>query len=149
MFKSSGISYSPGRLCHLFTAKSLLAVTVMTAGVAKPGWVLAATWVTGELEGNFRTMMTSCWAWSVNIKGLCRRRYCWVDRQNPRKQREDTEREDTGEEEEDHVKTGCKSKCDVQSLVQLCLWLTCFACDTWHYNFFFQHWALNLGPPTC
>lgn len=44
-----------------------------------------------------------------------------MDRQNPSKQREDTEREDTGEEEEDHVKTGCKSKCDVQSLVQLCL----------------------------
>lgn len=60
----------------MFTAKSLFAVTVMTAGVAKPGWVLAATWVTGELEGNFRTMMTSCWAWSVNINGLCRKRYC-------------------------------------------------------------------------
>ena len=60
----------------MFTAKSLLAVTVMTAGVAKPGWVVAAPWVTGEVEGNFRTMMTSCWAWSVNIKGLCRRRYC-------------------------------------------------------------------------
>lgn len=50
----------------------------MTAGVARPGWVLAATWVTGELDGNLRTMITSCWACSVNIKGLCRRRYCWV-----------------------------------------------------------------------
>lgn len=70
--------YLPGRLCHLFTAKSLFAVTVITAGVARPGWVLAATWVTGELDGNFRTMITSCWACSVNIKGLCRRRYCWV-----------------------------------------------------------------------
>lgn len=66
----------PGRLCHLFTANSLFAVTVITAGAARPGWVLAATWVTGELEGNFRTMITSCCAWSVNIKGLCRRRYC-------------------------------------------------------------------------
>lgn len=70
--------YLPGRLCHLLTAKSLLAVTVITAGVARPGWVLAATWVTGELDGNLRTMITSCWACSVNIKGLCRRRYCWV-----------------------------------------------------------------------
>ena len=68
----------PGRLCHLFMANSRLAVTVITAGAASPGWVLAATWVTGELEGNFRTMITSCWAWSVNINGLCRRRYCWV-----------------------------------------------------------------------
>lgn len=72
------LMHLPGRLCHLLTAKSLLAVTVITAGVARPGWVLAATCVTGELDGNFRTMITSCWACSVNIKGLCRRRYCWV-----------------------------------------------------------------------
>ena len=73
----------PGRLCHLFMANSRLAVTVITAGVASPGWVLAATCVTGELEGNFRTMITSCWAWSVNINGLCRRRYCWVGKTRP------------------------------------------------------------------
>lgn len=46
------------------------------AGDVRPGWVLAATWVTGEFEGNFSTMMTSCCIWSVNIMGVCRRRYC-------------------------------------------------------------------------
>lgn len=106
--------YLPGRLCHLFTANSLLAVTVITAGVAKPGCVLAATWVTGELEGNLRTMITSCWAWSVNINGLCRRRYYWVGMTRPKdinekeKTKEDKKREGAGEEEEDHVNTSCK-----------------------------------------
>lgn len=48
----------------------------MIAGDVRPGWVLAATWVTGELDGNFSTMMTSCCICSVNISGVCRRRYC-------------------------------------------------------------------------
>lgn len=48
----------------------------MMAADVRPGWVLAATWVTGELEGNFSTMMTSCCICSVNIMGVCRRRYC-------------------------------------------------------------------------
>lgn len=91
--------YLPGRLCHLFTANSLFAVTVITAGLVRPGWVLAATWVTGELDGNFRTMITSCWAWSVNINGLCRRRYCWVHTtrtqiHGKRKHREEKRRQD-------------------------------------------------------
>lgn len=66
----------PVKPCHLLTAKRRLAVTVMMAGTVKPGWVLAATWVTGELDGNFSTIMTSCCICSVNISGVCRRRYC-------------------------------------------------------------------------
>ena len=67
---------TPVKPCHLLTAKRRLAVTVMMAGDVRPGWVLAATWVTGELDGNFSTMMTSCCICSVNISGVCRRRYC-------------------------------------------------------------------------
>lgn len=67
---------SPVKPCHLLTAKRRLAVTVMMAGDVRPGWVLAATWVTGELDGNFNTMITSCCICSVNISGVCRRRYC-------------------------------------------------------------------------
>lgn len=51
-------------------------MTVMMAGAVSPDWVLAATWVTGELDGNFRTMITSCCICSVNMSGVCRRRYC-------------------------------------------------------------------------
>ena len=100
----------PGRLCHLFMANSRLAVTVITAGVASPGWVLAATWVTGELEGNFRTMITSCWAWSVNINGLCRRRYCWVGKTRSKytRRKRQGKKEGVGKEEEDHVNLSCK-----------------------------------------
>lgn len=151
MFKHLGISYSPGRLCHLFTAKSLLAVTVMTAGVAKPGWVLAATWVTGEFEGNFRTMMTSCWAWSVNINGLCRRRYCWVDRQDPSKQGEDKEREDTEEKRKMMLKQAASWSVVFRKVCTTVYdWLAlpmhiALACPHLHP----QHWGLNLGPPTC
>lgn len=67
---------TPVRPCHLLTAKRRFAVTVMIAGDVRPGWVLAATWVTGELDGNFSTMITSCCICSVNISGVCRRRYC-------------------------------------------------------------------------
>lgn len=66
----------PAKPCHLLTAKRRLAVTVMMAGTVKPVWVFAATWVTGELDGNFSTIMTSCCICSVNISGVCRRRYC-------------------------------------------------------------------------
>lgn len=98
-------------MCHLFTANSLLAVTVITAGVTRPGWVLAATWVTGELDGNFRTMMTSCWAWSVNINGLCRRRHYWMGMTRPPDRKDETktgERQGAGKEEGDHVNTRYK-----------------------------------------
>lgn len=74
MFVAS--SLSPVRPCHLLTAKRRLAVTVMMAGDVRPAWVLAATCVTGELDGNFSTMITSCCICSVNIRGVCRRRYC-------------------------------------------------------------------------
>ena len=70
------MSLSPVKPCHLLTAKRRLAVTVMMAGDVRPGWGLAATRVTGELDGNFSTMMTSCCICSVNISGVCRRRYC-------------------------------------------------------------------------
>lgn len=56
----------------------------MMAAEARPGCVLAATYVTGELDGNFSTMMTSCCICSVNIIGVCRRRYWfrgWTTRQ--------------------------------------------------------------------
>ncbi len=66
----------PVKPCHLLTEKRRLAVTVMMAGDVRPGCVLAVTWVTGELDGNFRTMITSCCICSVNIRGVCRRRYC-------------------------------------------------------------------------
>lgn len=69
-------NHLPAKPCHLLTEKRRLAVTVMMAGDARPGWVLAATCVTGELDGNFSTMITSCCICSVNISGVCRRRYC-------------------------------------------------------------------------
>ena len=69
-------SFLPVSPYHLLTAKMRFAVTVMMAGDARPGWVLAAMWVTGELDGNFSTMITSCCICSVNISGVCRRRYC-------------------------------------------------------------------------
>lgn len=83
MFVAS--SLSPVRPCHLLTAKRRLAVTVMMAGDVRPAWVLAATCVTGELDGNFSTMITSCCICSVNIRGVCRRRYC----SGPRDRRRD------------------------------------------------------------
>lgn len=70
------IKLSPVRPCHLLTAKRRLAVTVMMADEVRPCCVLAATWVTGEFDGNFNTMITSCCICSVNISGVCRRRYC-------------------------------------------------------------------------
>lgn len=71
-----GVNVSPVKPCHLLTAKRRLAVTVMIAGDVRAGWVLATTCVTGELDGNFSTMITSCCICSVNISGVCRRRYC-------------------------------------------------------------------------
>lgn len=59
-------------------------MTVMMAAEVRPGCVLAATYVTGELDGNFSTMITSCCICSVNISGVCRRRYYfrgWTTRQ--------------------------------------------------------------------
>lgn len=50
----------PTVLCQRLTANSLLQVTVTTAGMVRCGNVLAATCVTGEFDGNFSTMMTSC-----------------------------------------------------------------------------------------
>lgn len=61
----------------------------MMAGDVRPGWVLAATWVTGELDGNFSTMMTSCCICSVNISGVCRRRYCSGPQDGQRGRREE------------------------------------------------------------
>lgn len=67
--------HSPTVLCHRLTANRRLQVTVTTAGMVRWGRVLAATWVTGELDGNFNTMMTSCCIWSLNIRGLCGRKH--------------------------------------------------------------------------
>lgn len=64
----------PTVLFHRFTANRRLQVTVTTAGMVRWGRVFAATWVTGELDGNFKTMMTSCCSWSLNMRGLWRRR---------------------------------------------------------------------------
>lgn len=72
--------YSPTVLCQRLTANRRLQVTVTTAGIARCGSVLAATWVTGELEGNFNTMMTSCCICSLNMSGLCGRKHWWRDR---------------------------------------------------------------------
>lgn len=135
----------------------------MTAGVAKPGWVLAATWVTGELEGNFRTMMTSCWAWSVNIKGLCRRRYCWVDRQNPSKQREDRERERIREKKRKIMLKQAASQsvmfrvlynCAMTDL--LCLWhmtlepfIPALGTEPWASNMLSKALPLSYIPSSC
>lgn len=71
--------HSPTVLCHRLTANRRLQVTVTTAGIVRWGRVLAATWVTGELEGNFNTIMTSCCIWSLNIRGLCGRKHYWVE----------------------------------------------------------------------
>lgn len=78
----------PTVLCHLFTAKSRLQVTVTTAGMVRWGSVLAATCVTGELDGNLRTIITSCCIWSLNISGLCGRKHCWVERRKEQKETE-------------------------------------------------------------
>lgn len=64
----------PTVLFHRLTANRRLQVTVTTAGMVRWGRVFAATWVTGELDGNFKTMMTSCCSWSLNMRGLWRRR---------------------------------------------------------------------------
>lgn len=71
--------HSPTVLCHRLTANRRLQVTVTTAGMVRWGRVLAATCVTGELDGNFSTMMTSCCIWSLNIRGLCGRKHYWVE----------------------------------------------------------------------
>lgn len=78
----------PTVLCHLFTAKSRLQVTVTTAGIVRCGSVLAATCVTGEFDGNLSTIITSCCIWSLNISGLCGRKHCWVERKREQKKRE-------------------------------------------------------------
>lgn len=73
-------THSPTVLCQRLTANNRLHVTVTAAGMLRWGSVLAATWVTGELEGNLSTMMTSCCIWSLNISGLWGRKHWW-DRQ--------------------------------------------------------------------
>lgn len=78
----------PTVLCHLFTANSRLQVTVTTAGMVRWGSVLAATCVTGEFDGNLRTIITSCCIWSLNISGLCGRKHCWVERRREQKKTE-------------------------------------------------------------
>lgn len=85
---SSNRSYSPTVLCQRLTANRRPQVTVTTAGIARCGSVLAATWVTGELEGNFSTMMTSCCICSLNMSGLCGRKHWWRDRAWRRGERE-------------------------------------------------------------
>lgn len=85
--------YSPTVLCQRLTANKRLQVTVTTAGIARWGNVLAATWVTGELEGNFSTMMTSCCICSLNMSGLCGRKHWWRDRAWRRGEREHGEAE--------------------------------------------------------
>lgn len=82
---------SPTVLCQRLTANSRLHVTVTAAGMLRWGSVLAATWVTGELEGNLSTMMTSCCIWSLNISGLWGRKHWW-DRQRKREGRGEGQR---------------------------------------------------------
>lgn len=82
--REHGRNSSPVSPCHLLTANRRLAVTVMMAGDVRAAWVLAAMWVTGEFDGNFSTIITSCCICSVNISGVCRRRYCSSPRDGQR-----------------------------------------------------------------
>lgn len=93
-------AHIPTVLCHRFTANSLLQVTVTTAGMVRWGSVFAATWVTGEFDGNFSTMITSCCIWSLNMSGLCGRKHCWIEREESKEnKRNNTVSESSGENE--------------------------------------------------
>lgn len=49
---------------------------VVTAGLGTAGWVLAAMWMTGELDRNFIIIHTSSWT-VENIIGVCNAIHSW------------------------------------------------------------------------